>query len=136
MPNAWLNHVRQFRKQNRHLSYKQLLREAKNSYGGGPIGVESHSSLKSSRVGGGITGDASRSSLTDSATPLSAVGGGAVGYESPSPLASAASTLKQLESTFTRTRGGKRRRGGSTLKQLNNLFKGKVGGRKSRRRRR
>jgi len=122
MPNAWMEHVRQFRKQNRHLSYKQLLKEAKNSYGGGPVGVESHSSLKSSRVGGGITGDESRSSLTRSATR---VGGGVTGYESPSSLTRSASRV-----------GGKRRRGGSTLKQLNNLFKGTLGGRKSRRRRR
>jgi len=34
MPNAWLNHVRQFRKNNKNMSYKQLLRHAKNSYGG------------------------------------------------------------------------------------------------------
>ena len=35
MKNAWLNHVRQLRKQNRNMSYKSLLQKARQSYGGG-----------------------------------------------------------------------------------------------------
>ena len=89
MPNAWLNHVRQFRKNNRHLSYKQLLSQAKNTYGGGPSdptqsqrqqggdpkppmsGLQSAmQSLKAMTSGGGVTGFESRSSLTRSASTV------------------------------------------------------------------
>ena len=86
MPNAWLNHVRQFRKQNRHLSYKQLLNQAKNSYGGAtqnqnqsggeevktaPTGMgAAMNMIRSMTQGGGVTGYESRSSLTRSATTL------------------------------------------------------------------
>jgi hypothetical protein len=117
MPNAWMEHVRQFRKQNRHLSYKQLLSEAKNTYGGGPVGNDSPSSLtqSSSRVGGGVTGYESPSSLTRSA---SKVGG------------------KRRRSR----RGGSKmnellKSGTNSLKQAGHMIKGKLGGRKSRRRR-
>ena len=89
MPNAWLNHVRQFRKNNRNMSYKQLLKHAKNSYSGGADGdgpppsnnpVESamkmlRSVTGSQKQGGSpntIPGFESRSSLTRSA---SSVGG-------------------------------------------------------------
>ena len=77
MSNAWLNHVRQFRKNNRHLSYKQLLSQAKNTYGGGddpkpPMsGLQSAmQSLKAMTSGGGVTGFESRSSLTRSASTV------------------------------------------------------------------
>jgi len=73
MPNRWMNHVRQFRKQNRHLSYKQLLQEAKKTYGGSPVGMESRSTLKHSTLGGGVVGYEKSSMLTRSA---SRVGGG------------------------------------------------------------
>ena len=94
MPNAWLNHVRQFRKNNKNMSYKQLLKQAKNSYSGGgeekttmqhqqgggeeakPMPATSglQSAMQSLRAitGGGVTGFESRSSLTRSA---SSVGG-------------------------------------------------------------
>lgn len=92
MPNAWLNHVRQFRKNNRNMSYKQLLSHAKNSYGGGnnqmnqqnqsqqggeekpvPTGLGAvQNMIRSMTQGGGVTGFESRSSLTRSA---SSVGG-------------------------------------------------------------
>lgn len=92
MPNAWLNHVRQFRKNNRNMSYKQLLKHAKNSYGGGnqmnqqnqqnqnqsggvepPTGLGAvQNMIRSMTKGGGVTGFESRSSLTRSA---SSVGG-------------------------------------------------------------
>ena len=93
MPNAWLNHVRQFRKNNKNMSYKQLLKQAKNSYSGGgeetptmqqkqggdeakPMSATSglQSAMQSLRAitGGGVTGFESRSSLTRSA---SSVGG-------------------------------------------------------------
>lgn len=99
MPNAWLNHVRQLRKNNRNMSYKQLLSHAKNSYGGGnnqmnqqnqnqsrqggnPTDTPTPSSppgnsmasamnmIRSMTQGGGVTGFESRSSLTRSATTL------------------------------------------------------------------
>ena len=73
MPNRWMNHVRQFRKQNRHLSYKQLLQEAKKTYGGSPVAMESRSTLKHSTLGGGVVGYEKASMLTRSA---SRVGGG------------------------------------------------------------
>lgn len=86
MPNAWLNHVRQFRKQNRHLSYKQLLKQAKNTYGGVVIsptgqtqrrgggtrgvetGMETAMKMLGQRRGGSFANIESRSSLTRMAT--------------------------------------------------------------------
>jgi hypothetical protein len=86
MPNAWLNHVRQVRKNNRNMSYKQLLKHAKNSYSGGgdgdpqPQGNPMASAMNmlrsvtgSPKQGGSanvISGFESRSSLTRSATTL------------------------------------------------------------------
>lgn len=95
MPNAWLNHVRQFRKNNRNMSYKQLLKHAKNSYGGAnnqmnqqnqmnqnqnqqggeenPVSTglgAVQNMIRSMTQGGGVTGFESRSSLTRSATTL------------------------------------------------------------------
>jgi hypothetical protein len=78
--NAWLNHVRQFRKQNRHLSYKQLLSQARKTYGGDGL----DSVLQAAKTGtpgapapvpgltsgGGVTGFESRSSLTRSASTV------------------------------------------------------------------
>ena len=89
MKNAWLNHVRQLRKQNRNMSYKSLLQKARQSYRGGgegeapagPAGpvvaAAPASSLQNAlnvltRRGGSYQGMESRSSLTRSA---SAVGG-------------------------------------------------------------
>jgi hypothetical protein len=88
MPNAWLNHVRKLRKNNRNMSYKQLLKHAKNSYSGGadpappPSNNPVDSAMKmlrsvtgSPKQGGSpntIPGFESRSSLTRSA---SSVGG-------------------------------------------------------------
>ena len=88
MPNAWLNHVRQLRKNNKNMSYKQLLKHAKNSYSGGgeevvkdpPMeqrqgGVSSGLSavqnmIRSIRGGSAVQADFARSSLTRSATTL------------------------------------------------------------------
>jgi hypothetical protein len=88
MPNAWLNHVRQLRKNNRNMSYKQLLKHAKNSYGGGeekPMGQNQQSQggtpptslgavqnmIRSmTRGGSAVQADFARSSLTRSATTL------------------------------------------------------------------
>ena len=92
MSNAWLNHVRQLRKNNRNMSYKQLLKHAKNSYSGGADGdapapaaaqvvppttnqPTAMSGLQNAmkmltRGGSGVTGFESRSSLTRSATTL------------------------------------------------------------------
>ena len=146
MPNAWMEHVRQFRKQNRHLSYKQLLSEAKNTYGGSPVGHESRSSLtrSSSSVGGGVTGYESPSSLTRSA---SKVGGRRSRSRSRRGGTKMNDILKQGMNTLKQAGNMNRKMGGSnmnnmlkqgmnTLKQAGNTMKGKLGGRKSRRRRR
>ena len=66
MPNAWLNHVRQFRKQNRNLSYKQLLKQARNTYGGN--GLDAAMKMLGQKRGGSVNGMESRSSLTRMAT--------------------------------------------------------------------
>lgn len=80
--NTWLNHVRNFRRQNRHInSYQQLLQQARQSYNGGapmppmppmPTGGEppksSLQSMLNSLRGGGVTADFSRSALASSAT--------------------------------------------------------------------
>lgn len=92
MPNAWLNHVRQLRKQNRHLSYRQALKQAKNTYGGQNQQAQQNQSrggnelmgqqaqkpstgmnaamnmLKGMTKGGSVAGMDSRSSLTRMAT--------------------------------------------------------------------
>ena len=88
MPNAWLNHVRQLRKNNKNMSYKQLLKHAKNSYsGGGPEevvkdppmeqrqgGVSSGLSAVQNMIrsirGGSVQANLAQSSLTRSATTL------------------------------------------------------------------
>jgi hypothetical protein len=90
MPNAWLNHVRQLRKNNRNMSYKQLLKHAKNSYGGGPetetkspmgqqsqggtpptgLGAVQNMIRSMTQGGSAVQADFSRSSLTRSATTL------------------------------------------------------------------
>jgi hypothetical protein len=103
MANKWLTHVRNFRKKNSHLSYKQLLSEAKHTYGGGVVGNESRSSLTRSatRVGGGVAGNESRSSLTRSATR---VGGSNLG----NLLKTSTNTLKNVGMKLKM--GGKSRR--------------------------
>lgn len=147
MPNAWMEHVRQFRKQNRHLSYKQLLSEAKNTYGGGPVGNDSPSSLtrSASHVGGSVTGYESPSSLTRSA---SKVGGsrrrrGGSKMNMNNLLKSGTNTLKQAGHMIKGKMGGSKmnlnhllKNSTNTLKQAGHAIKGKLGGRKSRRRRR
>ena len=35
MANAWMNHVRNFRQRNSKLSYRDVLRQARRTYGGG-----------------------------------------------------------------------------------------------------
>lgn len=77
MPNAWLNHVRQLRKNNRNMSYKQLLKHAKNSYSGGetkgvpPTGIAAvQNMIKSMSRGGSVQANLAQSSLTRSATTL------------------------------------------------------------------
>jgi hypothetical protein len=80
MPNAWLNHVRQLRKNNRNMSYKKLLQHAKKSYGGGeekapptpPTGMGAVQNMLRSMTQGGsaVQADFARSSLTRSATTL------------------------------------------------------------------
>ena len=107
MANKWLQHVRNFRKQNRHLSYKQLLSEAKNTYGGGHgvVDNDSQSTLTRSatRVGGSPVDYESRSMLTRSATR---VGGSSLG----NLLKSSANTMKSVGNSMKSKIGGKSRR--------------------------
>jgi hypothetical protein len=125
MSNAWLNHVRQFRKQNRHLSYKQLLSQAKKSYGGAPsdgapvqnqsTGLGSVNSLLNSmklKTGGAdpvqnqSTGLGAVNSLLNSMKSKS--GGSVTGFESRSSLTRSATTLGGRRSS--RSRKTRRRR--------------------------
>jgi hypothetical protein len=121
MPNRWMNHVRQFRKQNRHLSYKQLLQEAKKSYGGNPMPMKSRKRggalppmlMNSLKKGGGVMGYETPSVLTRSATRI----GGADMMNIPKNLAA------QANSAMT-----------STSKNMSDMMK-KLGGKTRRRRR-
>jgi hypothetical protein len=36
--NTWMNHVKNFRNRNSKLSYREVLRQARKSYGGGIVG--------------------------------------------------------------------------------------------------
>jgi hypothetical protein len=55
MVNAWLTHVKQFRKQNPGLQFKDLLQQARKSYRGGtPVShVGKGIATNASKVGGG-----------------------------------------------------------------------------------
>lgn len=146
MPNAWMEHVRQFRKQNRHLNYKQLLSAAKNSYGGGPVGNNSPSSLtrSASHVGGSVTGYESPSSLTRSASKVGGSRRRRGGANMNNMLKQGMNTLKQAGNTIKGKMGGMN----TNMNNINNMNKngmntrqagtmrGKLGGRKSRRSRR
>lgn len=54
MPNAWLNHVEEFKDKNPGLSFKELLTQARKSYkGGNPVAYEPSSvASRSAKVGG------------------------------------------------------------------------------------
>ena len=44
MANSWLNHVRNFRQRNSKLSYRDVLKQARKTYGGGdPISGDTRS---------------------------------------------------------------------------------------------
>jgi hypothetical protein len=79
MVNAWQQHLKNFRKQNSHLSFKQLLTEARKSYqgGGDVLGLEGKglaSRAMTLRGGSGVVGH----------TPMSmANNAGLVGKEAP-----------------------------------------------------
>ena len=58
MANAWMNHVRNFRQRNSKLSYREVLKQARRTYGGGVEGnTRSIVAKNAGIVGGGILGD-------------------------------------------------------------------------------
>lgn len=128
MPNAWLNHVRQFRKQNRHLSYKQLLNQARNSYGGANQNqmnqqsqmqqgganqnqMNQQSQMQQRQQGGtepGVPTNSLQSAMQSLRTM--ATGGGVTGYESRSSLTRSASSVGGRRSSRSRSRKTRRHR--------------------------
>ena len=116
MPNAWLNHVRQLRKNNKNMSYKQLLSHAKNSYGGGDNPPAQSSSLQSamktlgmSKGGGADNPPAQSSSLQSAMKTLGmSKGGGVTGFESRSSLTRSASSVGGRRSRSRKTRRRRR----------------------------
>jgi len=120
MPNAWLNHVRQFRKNNRNMSYKQLLKHAKNSYGGASQsqnqhqqGGESEEEMKMNQMNqqnqsqqGGEPPMSATSGLQSATQSLRAMtrGGSYHGMESRSSLTRSASSVGGRRSRKTRRR--------------------------------
>ena len=102
MSNAWINHVRNFRRQNRHLtSYRQLLQQARQSYNGGEPPVGPVPPMR--RQGGGPPEVQRQNGGTDPAPATTAKslqsmlqslrGGGITGMESRSSLASSATRV-------------------------------------------
>jgi len=58
MANAWMNHVRNFRQRNSKLSYREVLKQARKTYGGGIEGdTRSVVAKNAGIIGGGIEGD-------------------------------------------------------------------------------
>ena len=54
--NPWMNHVKNFRNRNTKLSYREVLRQAKKTYGGGVVGdTRSLVAKYATAVGGGHT---------------------------------------------------------------------------------
>ena len=54
MPNAWMTHVKNFRKRNSKLSFREVLKQARKTYGGGVVGdTRSMVAKYASTVGGG-----------------------------------------------------------------------------------
>ena len=120
MPNAWLNHVRQFRKNNRNMSYKQLLKHAKNSYGGAnqsqnqhQQGGEQDDEMKMNQMNqqnqsqqGGEPPMSATSGLQSAMQSLRAMtrGGSYHGMESRSSLTRSASSVGGRRSRKTRRR--------------------------------
>jgi hypothetical protein len=52
--NRWMQHVKNFRKRNSKMSFRQVLKEAKKTYGGGVVGyMDSNVARNAGRVGGG-----------------------------------------------------------------------------------
>ena len=112
MPNAWLNHVRKFRKNNKNMSYKQLLKHAKNSYGGanqqrqqGEPGEEEKNQMNQQNQSGGndkspISGMGAVQNMIRSMTR----GGSYQGMESRSSLTRSASSVGGRRSRKTRRR--------------------------------
>lgn len=71
-----MNHVRNFRQRNSKLSYREVLKQARKTYGGGVEGnTRSMIAKNAGIVGGGIEGD-TRSNVAKHAT---VVGGGIIG---------------------------------------------------------
>jgi hypothetical protein len=96
MKNAWLNHVRQLRKQNRNMSYKSLLQKARQSYGGGPADPMNQQNQQNQRQGGADPAPAPAvppASSLQNAMNLLRRGGSYQGIESRSSLTRSASSV-------------------------------------------
>jgi len=102
MANAWMQHLKNFRKQNSHLSFKQLLTEARKSYQGGN-GVT------------GVTGVTGYEGKSIASRAMTLRGGNGVVGNTPMSLANTAgligkNTLKGGSRRRTRRRQSRRRR--------------------------
>jgi len=103
MSNAWINHVRNFRRQNRHLtSYRQLLQQARQSYNGGepPVGPvppmrrQGGAPPEVQRQNGGVDPAPTATTAKSLQSMLQSLrGGGITGMESRSSLASSATRV-------------------------------------------
>jgi len=103
MPNAWLNHVRQFRKNNKNMSYKQLLKHAKNSYGGAPEDEKMNQMNQQNQSGGDEKPTNGMSAVQNMIRSMTR-GGSYNGMESRSSLTRSASSVGGRRSRKTRRR--------------------------------
>lgn len=113
MPNAWLNHVRQFRKNNKNMSYKQLLRHAKNSYGGANNQMNQNQMNQQNQNQSGGVEPGPPSTPTSGPTAIqnmlrSLSGGSYQGMESRSSLTRSASSVGGRRSRSRKTRRHRR----------------------------
>ena len=70
MANSWMNHVKRFQQRNSNMSYREVLKQARKSYGGGIVGDSRSMVAKyATKLGGGIVGD-TRSMIAKYATTL------------------------------------------------------------------
>jgi hypothetical protein len=106
MANAWMNHVRNFRQRNSKLSYREVLKQARRTYGGGVEGnTRSIVAKNAGIVGGGIEGDM-RSTVAKHA---GIVGGGIEG-DMRTTVAKYASVVGGRRKTKGKRSGTRRRR--------------------------
>jgi len=120
MANAWMNHVRNFRQRNSKLSYREVLRQARKTYGGGVEGnTRSIVAKNAGIVGGGVEGN-TRSIVAKNA---GIVGGGIEG------------DIRSMVAKNAGVVGGRRSRRGGKCGSITNPCRGKGGSRTRRSRR-